>query len=144
MNKVILMGRLTKDADISVAQNQNQTVYARFSLAVDRRFKKDGGPTADFIRCLAFGKTAELIRDYTSKGTKICVEGEWQTDSYKNMRGDTVYTNTCVVSAFYFCESKGTQQQRKPASDNKRPELTEKDMDEFVNVYRDEDELPFL
>lgn len=142
MNKVILMGRLTKDADISVAQNQ--TVYARFSLAVDRRFKKDGGPTADFIRCLAFGKTAELIRDYTNKGTKICVEGEWQTGSYKDMHGNTVYTNTCVVSAFYFCESKGAQQQKSQA-DRNSPGLSEKDMDEFVNVHGEtEDELPFI
>lgn len=82
MNKVILMGRLTKDPDIRYSQGEKSTAVARFSLAVDRKFKQEGQPTADFINCLAFGKRAEFIEKYCRKGTKLVVEGSWQTGSY--------------------------------------------------------------
>ena len=81
MNKVILMGRLTKDPDIRYSQGEKSTAVARFSLAVDRKFKQERQPTADFINCLAFGKRAEFIEKYCRKGTKLVVEGSWQTGS---------------------------------------------------------------
>jgi single-strand DNA-binding protein len=84
---------------------------AKFTLAVDRKFKKDGEQSADFINCTAFGKTAEVIEKYVTKGTKIIVEGRWQTGSYTNKDGNKVYTNDCMVENIEFCESKSQQAQ---------------------------------
>lgn len=106
MNKVILMGRLTRDPDIRYSQGEKATAVARFSLAVDRKFKQDGQPTADFINCLAFGKRAEFLEKYCHKGTKLVVEGSWQTGSYINKDGNKVYTNDCFVENCEFAESK--------------------------------------
>lgn len=106
MNKVILMGRLTRDPDIRYSQGENATAIARFSLAVDRRFKQEGQPNADFINCLAFGKRAEFLEKYCHKGTKLVVEGSWQTGSYINKDGNKVYTNDCFVENCEFAESK--------------------------------------
>nr|DAX12748.1 MAG TPA: Single strand binding protein [Bacteriophage sp.] len=82
MNKVILMGRLTRDPDIRYSQGEKATAIARFSLAVDRRFKQEGQPSADFINCLALGKNGEFAEKYLRKGTKVVVVGSWQTGSY--------------------------------------------------------------
>lgn len=109
MNKVIESGRLTKDAEITYTQGNNMAV-ARFTLAVDRRFKQEGQPTADFIRCIAFGKTAEFFERFGRKGTKFLVEGRWQTGNYTNKDGQKVYTNDCVVERHEFCESRTNQQ----------------------------------
>ena len=84
---------------------------AKFTLAVDRKYKKDGEQNADFINCTAFGKTAEVIEKYVTKGTKIIVEGRWQTGSYTNKDGNKVYTNDCMVENIEFCESKSQQAQ---------------------------------
>lgn len=108
MNKVILMGRLTKDVNLTYSQGEKSIAVARFMLAVDRKFKQDGQPTADFINCVSFGKTAEAIEKYCTKGTKICVEGSWQTGNYTDKNGNKVYTNDCNVASFEFCESKGS------------------------------------
>lgn len=102
MNKVILMGRLTKDPEIR--QAQSGTLIANYSLAVDRG-DKDGN--TDFINCKAFGKPAEFVQKYLHKGMKILVEGRWQTGSFDGKNGK-VYTNDCIVNLHYFCESKGS------------------------------------
>ena len=106
MNKCVLMGRLTRDPEIRV--NNDKTV-ARFSIAVDRRFKRDGDDqTADFINCVAFGKTAEFVEKYAHKGTKFVVEGRIQTGSYTNKDGVRVYTTDIVVEQLEFAESKSS------------------------------------
>ena len=108
MNKVILMGRLTRDPEVRYTQGDNALAVARFSLAVDRRFKKDGEQTADFISCVAFGKTGEFIEKYGHKGTKFVVEGRIQTGSYTNKDGQKVYTTDVVVEQVEFAESKAS------------------------------------
>lgn len=108
MNKVILMGRLTRDPEVRYTQGDNASAVARFSLAIDRRFKKDGEQTADFISCVAFGKTGEFIEKYGRKGTKFVVEGRIQTGSYTNKDGQKVYTTDVVVEQVEFAESKAS------------------------------------
>lgn len=108
MNKVILMGRLTREPEVRYSQGDNASAVARFSLAVDRRFKKDGDQTADFINCVAFGKTAEFIEKYGHKGTKFVVEGRIQTGNYTNKDGQKIYTTDVVVEQVEFAESKNT------------------------------------
>ena len=109
MNKVILMGRLTRDPEVRYG-GANNSAGARFSLAVDRRFKRDGDEqTADFINCVAFGKTAEFLEKYARKGTKFVVEGRIQTGSYTNKDGQKVYTTDVVCENVEFAESKNSQ-----------------------------------
>lgn len=108
MNKCVLMGRLTRDPEVRYTQGDNASAVARFSLAVDRRFKKDGDQTADFINCVAFGKTGEFIEKYGHKGTKFVVEGRIQTGSYTNKDGQKVYTTDVVVEQVEFAESKAS------------------------------------
>ena len=138
MNKTILIGRSTKDADVRYSQGDKPMAIARISLAVDRKFKQDGQPTADFINCIAFGKTAEVIEKYVAKGTKIAVVGHIQTGSYTNKDGQKVYTTDVVIDEMEFCESKNSQQsnsQPAPASNG--------DMG-FVNIPDGiSEELPF-
>ncbi len=107
MNRVILMGRLTRDAEIRYSQGESSTAIARFSLAVDRRFRKEGDEqTADFINCVAFGRTAEFMERIGRKGTKFVAEGRIQTGSYTNKDGQRVYTTDVVVESVEFAESK--------------------------------------
>jgi single-strand DNA-binding protein len=129
MNKVILIARLCRDVE---ERSNSTTTVARFTVAVDRSYKKDGEPTADFISCVAFGKTAEFISKYFSKGSKIVIEGEWRTGSYTNKDGQKVYTNDCVVNRVEFAESK------KAESAPSAPD------DDFMSIPGDIDELvPF-
>ena len=111
MNKVILMGRLTRDPDVRYAPGDNATAYARYTLAVDRRFTRrdeaNNGQTADFIGCVAFGKGAEFAEKYLHQGTKVAVTGRIQTGSYTNREGQKVYTTDVVVEDQEFAESKG-------------------------------------
>jgi len=112
MNKVILMGRLTRDPDIRWTQGQDQRCIARFTLAVDRRVKRDGGEnqqTADFPSCVAFGKTAEWMEKYVHQGTKLTITGRLQTGSYTNRDGNKVYTTDVVIEEAEFAESKNAQ-----------------------------------
>ena len=121
MNKVIEIGRLTKDPEIRYSQGANTTCIARYTLAVDRKFKQEGQPNADFINCIAFGKLGEFAEKYLHKGTKIAVVGRIQTGSYKNKDGNTVYTTDVVVEEQEFCESKSqsnSQTQPEPSNDN--------------------------
>lgn len=107
MNKVVLLGRLTRDPDIRYTQGENQMCIARYTLAVDRRGKQQNSDqNADFISCVAFGRSGEFAEKYLAKGTKIAVVGRLQTGSYTNKDGQTVYTTDVVVEEQYFAESK--------------------------------------
>ena len=106
MNKVILMGRLTRDPEVRYSQGASQTAVARFSVAVDRRFKRDGEPDADFFNCTAFGKQAEFVEKYLHKGTKILLSGRIQNDNYTNKDGQMVYSVRVIVEEIEFAESK--------------------------------------
>ena len=136
MNKVILIGRLTKEPDVRYSAGENQMAVARYTLAVDRKFKRQGDEqTADFINCVTFGKNAEFAEKYLNKGTKIAVTGRIQTGSYTNKDGQKVYTTDIVVEEHEFCESKGQQQSQDLQKPNTVPE------DEFM--IPDTNRLPF-
>lgn len=110
MNKVILMGRLTRDPEVRYSQGDNNLAIARYTLAVDRRFQKNSDQTADFISCVAFGKSAEFAEKYLKQGIKIAVTGRIQTGSYTNKDGVKVYTTEVVVEDQEFAESKNASQ----------------------------------
>ena len=107
MNKVILMGRLTRDPDIRYSAGENSTAVARYTLAVDRRFKRDGDQTADFINCVAFGRSAEFAEKYLHQGIRMVITGRIQTGSYTNRDGVKVYTTDVIVEEQEFAEFKG-------------------------------------
>lgn len=110
MNKVILMGRLTREPDVRYAQgngSQESMCVARYTLAVDRRGRRDGQQTADFISCVAFGRDGEFAEKYFMKGTKLTVSGRIRTGSYTNREGQKVYTTEVVIEEQEFAESKG-------------------------------------
>ena len=139
MNKVILIGRLVRDPEIRYSQGEKSIAIARYTLAVDRKFKKEGEQSADFISCVAMGKNGEFAEKYLKQGTKIVVEGHWQTGSYTNKDGAKVYTNDCMVESHEFCESRNASQQ----SGNDRPQ-TVADSDEFMSIPDGiDEELPF-
>ena len=106
MNKVVLMGRLTRDPDVRYSQGETPLAIARYTLAVDRRFKRNGEQDADFINCVAFGRTAEFAEKYLKQGTKMVVSGRIQTGSYTNRDGVKVYTTEVVIEEQDFAESK--------------------------------------
>ena len=108
MNKVILMGRLTRDPEVRYSAGDNSLAIARYTLAVDRRFKRDGEATADFISCVAFGRAAEFAEKYFRQGIKIAISGRIQTGSYTNREGQKVYTTEVVVEDQEFAESKAS------------------------------------
>ena len=111
MNKVILMGRLTRDPEVRYSQGEQATAIARYTVAVDRRFKRDGdAQTADFIGCVAFGRQGEFAEKYFRKGTKVVITGRIQTGSYTNKDGQRVYTTDVVVEDQEFAESKAASQ----------------------------------
>ena len=129
MNKFIGIGRLTKDAEV---RRNGNSVVARFNLAVGRKYKKDGDQGTDFIPCVAFGKTAEFIEKYFSKGSKIVIEGRVQTGSYTKQDGTKAYTTDIVVEAVEFGEAK-------------RENAPKTDADGFIEIPDDVDEIiPFI
>ena len=137
MNKVILAGRLTRDPEVRYAQSAEPMAIARYSLAVDRRFKREGEASADFINCVAFGKNAEFAEKYLRQGIKIAVCGRIQTGSYTNKDGQKVYTTDVVVEEQEFCEKK---------SDSAAPTQPTPSAygDGFMNIPTGlEEELPF-
>ena len=139
MNKVIMMGRLTKDPEVRYGGSKN-TAIARYSLAVDRKVKRDGQPTADFFNCTSFGKQAEFCEKYLRKGTKVVIEGELQNDNYQNKEGQTVYGMRIIVSGIEFAESKSTS-----SSAGALDAPSELDGDGFMQLPEGfEDELPFV
>ena len=129
MNKVLLMGRGVRDPEIRWTQGQEQRCIAKLTLAVDRKFKKDGEQSADFISCVAFGKTAEFIEKYIFKGTKVVIEGRWQTGSYENKEGKKIYTNDCVIESIEFAESK--RNDAPPAQSNDFMEIPDEIQEEL-------------
>ena len=136
MNKIILIGRLKKDVE---TRYSGEMAIARYSLAVDRKFKRDGEPTADFINCVAFGKNGEFAEKYLHKGMKIAVTGRIQTGSYTYKDGKKVYTTDVVVEEHEFCESKGSG-----TSENDVPTF-KPDANGFVSIPDGvEEELPFF
>lgn len=142
MNKIILCGRVVKDPDVRYG-GANNTAIARYTLAVERRFKQDGQPTADFIPCVAMGKNGEFAEKYLHKGTKIIVTGRWQTGSYTNKDGQKVYTNDCMVEEHEFAESKNASQQSNQTSGNDMPRSSANG-DGFMNIPDGiDEELPF-
>ena len=109
MNKVILLGRLTRDPEIRYTQGAEQTCVARYTLAVDRRYKREGEANADFIGCVAFGNQAQFAEKYLKQGTKIAIVGRIQTGSYTNKDRQKVYTTDIVIEEQEFAESKAAQ-----------------------------------
>lgn len=144
MNKVILMGRLTREPDVRYSTTgAEQLEIARYTLAIDRRYQKDSQNNADFIRCVTFGKSAEFAEKYFHQGTKIVVEGRIQTGSYQDKDGKTVYTVEVVAENQEFAESK-------QAAQNNNVSMTKENgatngMDDFVRIpeVSDESGLPF-
>lgn len=141
MNKVILMGRLTRDPEVRYSQNENSTAIGRFSIAVDRRFKRDGEPTADFFNCTAFGKQGEFVEKYLKQGTKVVVTGRIQNDNYTNKNGEKVYSVQIMVEEIEFAESKAVASQN---SDFSQPAPAPAPVaDGFMNIPSGFEELPF-
>lgn len=143
MNKVILVGRLTRDPEVRYTQGENQTAIARYTLAVDRRFKRDGEPTADFINCVAFGKSAEFAEKYFRQGLRVAISGRITTGNYTNKDGIKVYTTEVTVEEQEFAESKAESEANKTS--NQQPAQTSASAgDGFTNIPDDVDtELPF-
>lgn len=126
------MGRLTRDPEVIHAQNENATTISKYSLAVQKRFKREGDADADFINCVAFGRQAEFAEKYFKQGMRICISGRIQTGSYVNRDGVKVYTTDVVVEEQDFCESKRDNPEDRPAAPG------------FMNIPDSlEEELPF-
>ncbi|MGN0270802.1 MAG: single-stranded DNA-binding protein [Candidatus Weimeria sp.] len=149
MNKIILMGRLTRDPEVRYGGAQNMAI-ARFSIAVDRRFKREGQPDADFFNCTAFGKTGEFVEKYLHKGTKVVLDGEMQNDNYQNKQGQMVYGFRVIVNSIEFAESKAASQSSAAAPVPQPPQGGGSDeqpaapSDDFMNVPNSvEEALPF-
>lgn len=145
MNKVILMGRLVADPEVRYSQGENASCIARYRLAVDRRYRREGEAQADFIQCVAFGKAGEFAEKYLRKGTKIAVVGRIQTGSYTNQNGEKVYTTDVIVEEQEFAESKVSQAQNNESSGSYVPPAPQ-DLsgDGFMNIPEGlESELPF-
>jgi single-strand DNA-binding protein len=146
MNNVTLMGRWTRDPEIRWTTGDNALCIARGTLAVDRRIKKEGEQTADFISCVAFGRTAEFIEKYFHQGMKIAAVGRIQTGSYTNKDGVKIYTTDVVLENVEFAESKATSEQHAARQDNPQPmpEPSTEGSDGFMNIPDDiDEELPF-
>lgn len=134
------MGRLTRDPEVRYSPDGSMTV-ARYSLAVDRRFKREGEADADFINCVAFGKQGEFAEKYLRKGMKIAVSGRIQTGSYTNRDGQKVYTTDVVVEEHFFCESKASESNENTYAPTPAPSPS----DDFMNIPDDiQEELPFV
>ena len=147
MNKVILMGRLARDPEVRYSQGENATAIARYTLAVDRRFKRDGDQTADFIGCVAFGKLGEFAEKYLRKGTKVVVTGRIQTGSYTNKDGQKVYTTDVVVEEQEFAESRAEAEANRASFQRQSapsPAPSADAGDGFMNIPDGiDEELPF-
>ena len=144
MNKVILMGRLTRDPEVRYSQGESASAVARYTLAVDRRFKRDGDVTADFINCVSFGRAAEFAEKYLRQGVKIVVTGRIQTGSYTNKDGVRVYTTDVVVEEQEFAESKAASASNSGYQASPSPSPSADIGDGFMNIPDGiDEELPF-
>ncbi len=140
MNKIILCGRLTKDPEIRYSQGANATAVARLSLAVNRKWKREGEPEADFFNCTAFKGQAEFIEKYLRKGSKVLVSGRVQNDNYTNKDGQNVYAVNIMIEEIEFAENKNAGQQDTNQRQQDRPAYTN---DGFMSIPDGEEELPF-
>lgn len=139
MNKIIVMGRLTRDPEVRYSQGENSMAIASFSVAVNRKFKRQGEPEADFFNCTAFGKQAEFVEKYLKQGTKILLAGRLQNNNYTNKEGQKVYGVQIMVEEIEFAESKATSDN--PGTQNNTPQFN---ADGFMNIPTGlEEELPF-
>ena len=151
MNKVVLVGRLTRDPEVRYSQGDNATAVARYTLAVDRRFRRDGEPTADFIPCVIFGRSAEFAEKYFHQGMRVSISGRIQTGSYTNKDGVKVYTTEVIVEEQEFAESKNAGGSNggysAPQHNNPAPSANTSDLgsaDGFMNIPDGiDEELPF-
>lgn len=148
MNKVILMGRLTRDPEVRYSQGDNATAIARFTLAVDRRIKRDNEVSVDYINCVSFGRLAEFAEKYFHKGTKIVIVGRIQTGSYTNKDGQKVYTTDIVIEEQDFAESKAASQQNNSgnaqnASNNQQAQQPKPQTSPDGFMSADDEGLPF-
>ena len=151
MNKAVLVGRLTRDPEVRYSQGDNTTAVARYTVAVDRRFKRDGEPTADFIPCVVFGRSAEFAEKYFRQGMRVSVSGRIQTGSYTNKDGMKVYTTEVIVEEQEFAESKNAGGSNggysAPQHNNPAPSANTSDLgsaDGFMNIPDGiDEELPF-
>ena len=145
MNKVILMGRLTRDPEVRYSQGENALAIARYTLAVDRRFKRDGEQTADFINCVVFGRSAEFAERYFRQGMRVTISGRIQTGSYTNREGVKVYTTEVVVEEQEFAESKSASEaNRQQYQSAPAPAPAAAAGDGFMNIPDGiDEELPF-
>jgi len=127
MNKIILMGRLTRDPEVSYSNTNNSTALAKFNLAVDRRFKRAGDSAeADFFNCIAFGKQAEFVEKYLKKGTKILITGRIQNNNYTNKEGQKIYSMQIIAEETEFAESKNASGNNNDTEDQRpRPAAEE-------------------
>ncbi len=141
MNKVILMGRLTRDPEVRYSQGENRMAVARYTLAVDRRARRDGEQSADFISCVAFGKAGEWAEKWLRKGIKIAITGRIQTGSYTNREGQKVYTTDVVIEEQEFAESRAASEGN---SQNQQRQQEQSAGDGFMNIPDGiDEELPF-
>ena len=144
MNKVILMGRLTRDPEVRYGAGENSTAVARYTIAVDRRFKRGGEQSADFIGCVASGRNAEFAEKHLRQGTKIVLTGRIQTGSYTNRDGQKVYTTDIVVEEQEFAESKAAAAGNGGQGNYSRASSAPSDANGFMNIPDGiDDELPF-
>ena len=144
MNKVVLMGRLTRDPEVRYTQGDNPMAIARYTLAVDRRFRREGEATADFISCITFGKQAEFAEKYFRQGLKVIVSGRIQTGSYTNKEGRKVYTTDVVIEEQDFAESKGAAKESNQGNSPRAAGQPTEDADGFMNIPDGiDEELPF-
>lgn len=159
MNVVVLMGRLVRDPEVRYSAGENAVAVARFRIAVDRRFKRDGQPDADFFTCVAFGRTGEFVEKYFHQGSKIVIQGRIQNDNYQDNTGRTVYGQQIVAENVEFAESKAAaaqsqksyrapadpQTSAKPAPvSSDRHEEPDTSADGFMNIPDGiDEELPF-
>ncbi len=145
MNKVILMGRLTRDPEVRYSQGENALAIARYTLAVDRRFKRDGEQTADFINCVVFGRSAEFAERYFRQGMRVTISGRIQTGSYTNREGVKVYTTEVVVEEQEFAERKSASEANRQQYQSAPVPAPAADAgDGFMNIPDGiDEELPF-
>ena len=134
MNKVILMGRLTRDPEVRYSQGDNATAIAKFALAVNRKTKRENETSADYINCISFGRSAEFAEKYFRKGTKIVILGRIQTGSYTNRDGQKVYTTDIVIEEQDFAESKSASQQNNSGSTHNTSNNWQTNTDVFTNT----------
>lgn len=144
MNKVVLIGRLTRDPEVRYSQGENNMAIARYTLAVDRRFKRDNDQSADFISCVAFGKLGEVAEKWYKQGTKLAITGRIQTGSYTNKDGVKVYTTEVVVEEAEFAESKNAAASNNGGQPTPPPAPSAASGEGFMSIPDGiEDELPF-